>query len=88
MTKFEPIYMSPEALKQEQESNAQHGIPTTFLDAEHYGGAAFANLLDHILRNDPDITLDSVQDELQNFSDFIADYQTEYGEEAPLSLIQ
>lgn len=40
MTKFEPIYMSPEALKQEQESNKQHGIPTTFLDAEHNGGAA------------------------------------------------
>lgn len=88
MTKFEPIYMTEESLEKERLEAKESGHPSTFLDAEHYGGVLLANLLDQIIKYDPEITLDRVQGELQMFSDFIGDYQNEYGEEAPLSLIQ
>ncbi len=88
MTKFEPLNMTEELLNKRKREAEESGRPATFLDAEFGGGPGLANLLDQFMRDDPEMTLSFVQLELQNFVDIITDYQTEYGEDAPLSLIQ
>ena len=81
------LFVSDETIAKEKKENEKYGLKTTFIDAEYVGGAALATLLDSIYENNPDATLEDVQRELDHFASVIVEYQDEYGEDAPLSLL-
>lgn len=65
----------------------RRGFNTTFVDLEEAGGPHLATLVESIYSGHPGATLDYVQRELAEFAIVLAEFQDEYGEDAPLAVI-
>lgn len=81
------LYLTDEQTATRKAALEQEGFNTNFVDLEEAGGPHLATLVESIYSGHPEATLDYVQRELAEFAGIIADYQEEYGENAPLSLI-